>query len=89
MYIIKIITFIRRLIAALWFNLLLHLAKAEARRRARHESRYMMVLVSRGKPIVLSADDVNRGIAARLFVDGFTVQRALQLAIYVAYPPAL
>lgn len=88
MYILKILQFVQRLCMAYLLTLRIRLARLKARRRARREGRYMMVLLYGGRPIVLSAREVEAGLRSGLFRQGFSVHKARRLALYIAYPPA-
>lgn len=76
----------RRFFRALLFGWRKRLAERKARRKAARYGMKFLVLVFRGRPVVLSMQGIRALIAGHCFAKGFTAAKAEDMALYVARP---
>ena len=80
------VTFLSKLFRAYLFEWRRERAIRKADRLAETERRCYLVLVERGKPVVVSMQGIKRMIKRHRFVKGFTAEKARQMAIHMSYP---
>lgn len=77
---------VRKLIKAWIFEFRHRHAVKKAQRMADELRRKYLVLVYKGKPVVVSMQDIRRMIRTHRFGKGFTVETARRIALYSAMP---